>query len=206
MYVPPHFDASDVGFCHDVIRTHPFAALTTITASGELLVSHLPFLLDERRGARGTLIAHIARGNPQHDDLARGVKALVVFTGPHAYVSPTWYEVHPAVPTWNYCAVHAYGVARILDDDSTHDYLGRLAQQHDPAWRLEALEPEYRRKMVRAIVAFEIAIDTMQGKAKLSQNRSAEDVANVIAALESSEAPADRELAKWMKRSRRFGV
>jgi transcriptional regulator len=202
MYVPAHFEASDVAFCHQVVRAYPFATLTTTTETGELVASHLPFLLDEHRGPFGTLIAHVARANSQHAGLARGTMALAVFTGPHAYVSPTWYEVHPSVPTWNYCAVHAYGTPRALDDDATSGYLARLAKQFDTAWQFEALAPDYRHKMTRAIVAFEIEIRRLQGKAKLSQNRSDGDVANVIAALESSEAPADRDLATWMKRFR----
>lgn len=207
MYVPAHFDASDIGFCHDLIRAYPFASLTTTTESGELLASHLPCLLDEPRGPLGTLVAHVARANSQHDELAKGSRALVVFTGPHGYVSPTWYEVHPAVPTWNYCAVHAYGTARILGAEATHLYLARLAKHFEDsgesAWRFDALPPEYKIKMMRGIVAFEIEIGRLEGKAKLSQNRSAGDVAHVIAALESSSAPGDRELSHWMRRLRR---
>jgi len=206
MYVPAHFDASDVGFCHDVIRAHPFASITTGGATGELLASHLPFVLDADRGPRGTLIAHLARANPHHDELARGAMALVVFTGPHAYVSPTWYETQPAVPTWNYCVVHAYGVARFLDEPATVRYLSRLASQFetagDKAWRLDALEADYRIKMTRGIVAFEIEIGRLQGKAKLSQNRSDIDVTHVIEALEASAAPGDVELSRWMRRRR----
>src|ERR1041384_6856697 len=135
MYLPAHFDASDVAFCHELIRAYPFACVTT-TVDGVPVASHLPVLLDDR-GDLGTLIAHVSRANPHHDVLATGAPALVVFMGPHAYVSPTWYEAPPAVPTWNYCAVHAYGTARMLDDPSS--YLARLAQAFDATWRFEAL-------------------------------------------------------------------
>ncbi len=206
MYVPAHFDASDVGFCHDVIRAHPFASITTGAPGGDLLASHLPFLLDADRGPRGTLTAHVARANPHHDELARGAVALVMFTGPHAYVSPTWYEAQPAVPTWNYCVVHAYGVARFLDEPATVRYLSRLASQFETAavspWRFEALPADYRTKMMRGIVAFEIEIGRLQGKAKLSQNRSDIDVKQVIEALEASAAPGDVDLSRWMRRPR----
>lgn len=201
MYVPASFDASDVGFCHALIRAYPFASLTTTAATGELVASHVPVLLDEDRGRFGTLIAHVARANPQHEDLAKR-PALVVFTGPHGYVSPTWYEAHPAVPTWNYCAVHAYGTARVLAEDATSLYLARLARAFDPAWQLDALPEDYRIKMMRGIVAFEIEVDRLHGKAKLSQNRSARDVANVIEALRASQDPGERELARWMQRFR----
>jgi transcriptional regulator len=199
MYVPGHFDASDVPFCHDLIRAYPFACLVT-TRDGEMIASHLPFLLDANRGPRGTLIAHVARANPQHEALAAGATALVAFTGPHAYVSPSWYETHPAVPTWNYCVVHAYGTARIIDDPGS--YLARLATTFDSQWRFESLPTDYQTKMIRGIVAFDIEITVLEGKAKLSQNRSAADVAAVIGALESSDTPLDRDIAQWMKRSR----
>lgn len=206
MYVPADFEASDRAFCHEVIRAYPFAPITTVTASGDLLASHLPFLLDEDRGASGTLIGHVARKSPHHDELARGSAALVVFTGPHAYVSPTWYATHPAVPTWNYCVVHAHGVARFLDDDATRSYLARLAQHFEgtseAAWRFDALPRDYQSKMVRGLAAFEIEIVRMQGKAKLTQNRSATDIANVIAALQASADQDQRELARWIHRSR----
>jgi len=209
MYVPAEFDASDRAFCHEVIRAYPFAPITTVTASGDLLASHLPFLLDEDRGPLGTLIGHVARNSPHHDELVRGTTALVAFTGPHAYVSPTWYETHPAVPTWNYCIVHAYGIARMLDETATRAYLERLAHRfegtRETAWRFDALPPDYQSKMVRGLVAFEIEIARLQGKAKLTQNRSATDIANVIAALEASGDRHDTELARWMHRSRHRG-
>jgi transcriptional regulator len=206
MYVPAHFDASEPAFCHEVIRAYPFAPITTVTAAGDLLASHLPFLLDEDRGALGTLLGHVARNSPHHDELARGTRSLVAFTGPHAYVSPTWYETHPAVPTWNYCVVHAYGVARMIDEAATRTYLARLAQHFEgaseTAWRFDALPPDYQSKMVRGLIAFEIEIERLEGKAKFTQNRSATDIANVIAALEASDDRDHVELARWMHRSR----
>lgn len=202
MYVPASFDASDVEFCHAVIRAYPFAPIAT-GAGGELMVSHLPFLVDEQRGPFGTLVAHVARASPHHDELAKGLTALVVFTGPHAYISPTWYEPAPAVPTWNYCAVHAYGVPRLLDDGATRAYLARLGAHFEgdaeTAWRFAELSEEYATKMVRAIVAFEIEIVRLQGKAKMSQNRSPADVARVASALEASSLPGDREMGRWMR-------
>jgi transcriptional regulator len=209
MYIPHHFDASDRAFCHEVIRAYPFAPITTATASGDLLASHVPFLLDEDRGPLGTLIGHVARNNPHHDELARGTTALVAFTGPHGYVSPTWYETHPAVPTWNYCIVHAFGAARLLDEAATRTYLARLAHQFEgtseTAWRFDALPPDYQSKMVRGLVAFEIEIQRLQGKAKLTQNRSPADIASVIAALEASGDRDQAELARWMRGSRLRG-
>ncbi len=194
MYVPPTFERSETDFCHAVIRAFPFAPLVT----ADLLASHLPFLLDAR-GPLGTLVAHVARASPHHEELAKGNEVLAMFMGPHAYVSPTWYEPAPAVPTWNYCAVHAYGTPRLYDETATREYLARLAAHFDATYRFESLPEDYAAKMVKAIVAFEIPITRLQGKAKLSQNRSPVDVARVATALEASPAPGDRELARWMR-------
>jgi transcriptional regulator len=202
MYVPRHFAADDVPFCHDVIDGSPFAPIAT-WAGGDPVMSHLPFLLDRTRGPLGTLIAHVARASA-HADTIGGAPSLVVFAGPHGYVSPTWYETHPAVPTWNYVAVHAWGVARVLDEAAARGYLIRLAGRFEgpQGWRFEAQPEEFQAKMLKGIVAFELPIDRLEGKAKLSQNRSEADRARVIAALQASDAPGDRELGAWMARSR----
>jgi transcriptional regulator len=195
MYTPAHFDAPDVAFCHRVVRSYPFAAMTI-----EGTVSVLPWLLDEARGERGTLVGHVARPNAHADAVTRAAPAVVLFIGPHGYISPTWYQTAPAVPTWNYCAVQACGTPRVLDDAATRGYLDRLAARFEGegGWRLSAQPPEYQAKMLRGIVAFDLPIDALHGKAKLSQNRGAGDRDGVIAALERS-SPSDQELARWMR-------
>ncbi len=203
MYVPKHFAADDREACHALMRAYPFATITTAVpgGSGELIASHLPFLVDDR-GAHGTLRLHVARASEHLDALAAGAPSLVVFAGPHAYISPRFYETHPAVPTWNYCAVHAVGIARPLDDATAHAYLGELAQHFEraapDAWQFSAQPADYQAKMLRGIAAFELEITRLQGKAKLSQNRSPADRARVIAALEASDTPGDVALARWM--------
>ena len=195
MYVPAHFDASDPAFCHAVIRGSPFAPLVMAGTA-----SHLPFLLDADRGPLGTLVAHVAAASPHADAALAGAPALVLFTGAHAYVSPSWYQVAPAVPTWNYCAVHVHAVPRPLDDGATRAYLDQLATTFDTSgWRLSTQPAEYQTKMLRGIVAFELPIDRLEGKAKLSQNRSAADRDGVIAALERSLVSTDHDVAAWMR-------
>ncbi len=193
MYTPAHFDASDPAFCHAVVRAYPFGVLVV-----DGTASHLPFLVDSD-GANGTLVAHVARASPHADAVVRGAEALAIFTGPHGYVSPTWYATAPAVPTWNYCAVHARGRLHELPDAAA--YLDRLAATFDPSWRLAAQPADYQAKMVRGIVAFALPIDELHGKAKLSQNRSDADREGVIAALEHSDVASDHELARWMRRT-----
>jgi transcriptional regulator len=202
MYVPAHFAATDLELCHRVIREYPFAPIATPAATGELIASHLPFLLDAERGRFGTLVAHMARANEHADLLSVSTASLVVFTGPHAYISPTWYAAQPAVPTWNYCAVHATGAPRLLDEAATRAYLTRLAQRFEGrstgAWSFELQPAEFQAKMLRGIVAFELEIEGIQGKAKLSQNRPPDDIPRVIAALRASTVSGDSALAEWM--------
>src|SRR5687767_4420480 len=111
MYIPRAFQETRAEAIHDLIRAHSFGLL--VSRQGETMeASHLPFLLDDGRGLHGTLVGHMARANPQWQALQEGAEALVIFSGPHAYISPSWYEIHPSVPTWNYATVHAYGTPR----------------------------------------------------------------------------------------------
>jgi transcriptional regulator len=188
MYNPKQFRTDDVVQMHGLMRQGNFAIMVT-QHDGAPLASHLPFLLDEQRGKYGTLLAHLARPNPQWRDLAAGQEALVIFQGPHAYISPSWYGVAPSVPTWNYAAVHAYGVARIVEDaDELRSMLGALVDQHESAFErpwLMDLPEDYMGRMLRGVVGVEIAITRLEGKLKMSQNRDADDRRRVVAALEA---------------------
>jgi transcriptional regulator len=212
VYVPEHFDASDPAWCHALMRQESFATLIAADEAGVPFATHLPVLLDEARGPLGTLLGHVARANPHWRHLSRigagGRPALVVFQGPHAYVSPAWYQVQPSVPTWNYLAVHAYGVPALVEEPArVKAFLARLVQVYEgsrPApWRLDSLPDEYVDGMLRGIVAFEIPIDRLEGKAKLGQNRSAADQAGVRAELEATGDPLSRAVAELMARPAR---
>src|SRR5258706_2798297 len=187
MYIPKAFREDDVKKLHKLIQEYSFAALVT-QQDGVPVATHLPFLLDSDRGPYGTLIAHIARANAQWRDFNEGRReALVIFQGAHAYVSPSWYEVELSVPTWNYAAVHAYGVPRIIDDKAVlHDLLNALIQTHETRfekrWDFQ-LPDDYLQKMMQGIVGFEIQITRLEGKFKMSQNRTAGEQQKVIAAL-----------------------
>jgi transcriptional regulator len=203
MYVPKHFDASDVAWCHALIRREPFAILVGVDSAGAPFATHLPVLLDESPAPLGTLLGHVARPNPQWRLFTRDRRVLVVFPGAHAYVSPSWYGTHPSVPTWNYVAVHAYGVPRVIDDAgrvrALLDRLVRTFEDGRPApWRMDSLPDPYVEGMMRGIVAFEIPIDRLEGKAKLSQNRSASDQARVRLALGADGDPLARAVAALM--------
>jgi transcriptional regulator len=150
----------------------------------------------------------MARANRQWQDFAgleaEGREALVVFQGAHGYVSPSWYAPGPAVPTWNYLAVHAYGRPRIVEDMAEiRAHQDRLVDAHEAGlaapWAMAGQDDEYIARMLCGIVAVEMPIARLEAKAKLSQNRTAVDRRGVIAALEASERPGDRELAAAMR-------
>jgi transcriptional regulator len=209
MYVPEIFALTDPAEVRRIMREHSFALLVT-AADGAPLATHLPFLHDPEPGPHGTLLCHMARANPQWKDFAKleaeGREALVIFQGPHGYISPNWYEPGPAVPTWNYLVVHAYGTPRIIDDaTSTKARQERLVETHEAGfaapWSMAGQDEKYIRRMLRGIVAFEMPITRLEAKAKLSQNKTDADRQGVIAALEASGRPGDLELAAVMRRT-----
>ncbi|HEY0836179.1 MAG TPA: FMN-binding negative transcriptional regulator [Azospirillum sp.] len=203
MYVPAHFTEDDPATLYALIRAHGFGLLVTQTAEGPF-ATHLPFLLDAGEGRPAILRGHVARANPQWKHFADGGEALAVFQGPHAYVSPTWYAKRAgAVPTWNYAAVHIYGRPTIIEDAAAVDgLLDALSSKYEAgrpdAWSLAELEPKAREAMRRGIVAFELPVTRIEGKAKLSQNRPAEDRAGVIAGLEAAGDPDSLATARLM--------
>lgn len=204
MYIPADFAATDAALLHEVMAANSFA---TVVSSGRqgLLATHVPVLLDRDRGPHGTLLAHVARANPHWQDLAEG-EAMVVFQGAHGYVSPRWYDSPRLVPTWNYVAVHAYGRPRLVwDATELHALMVRLAAHYeapagDRAWTLDRLPEKQRDALMKAIVGVEIPIARLEGKLKLSQNRTPADRRGVVDALAASDDPGDRALAATMIR------
>jgi transcriptional regulator len=200
MYLPSHFRENDRRELHAVIAGNSFATLVSIH-DGIPFASHLPFLLDPDRGEHGTLLAHMARANPQWRDFADGRELLAIFQGPHGYITPSWYTEGQHVPTWNYVAVHAYGTPRIIDDpDEMMAMLEELVRINEAGferpWMLR--DDTWARGLLSAIVGFEMTITRLEGKFKLSQNRDAEDHAGVVEALGRSNRPEDRKMAVMM--------
>jgi transcriptional regulator len=162
----------------------------------------VPVLLRESEGSQGTLVTHVARANAQWRHFAEGGEALVIFTGPHAYISPAWYASQMEVPTWNYTAVHVYGRPRIIDDHERFGAMLRDLVEEFEAPREErwpgVIPDAYRDKLMAAIVGLEIEITRIEGKFKLSQNKPAE-MESIIAALAASGDQTEREVAAMMK-------
>ncbi len=202
MYIPAAFKIDNWETLAAFMHENSFATVISY-ADGAPFASHLPILLDEAAEPPGRLLGHMARANPQWRPFAERAEVLVIFHGPHGYVSPQWYNDQPAVPTWNYATVHAYGFPKILDDeDGVTSILDRTVRKYEagrtPAWSGE-LPPEFAAAKRKAIVAFEIRITRLEGKFKLGQNRSAEDLRSVYAALKQSNRADDQNLADFMK-------
>lgn len=202
MYIPKGFEVEDVPTLHDFMERHSFATLFGVL-DGALFATHIPLLIDRARGPKGTILGHVAAPNP-HGKLFDGKSAgLAVFTGPHAYVSPSWYSSANVVPTWLYTAVHAYGAPRVLDDPTVvRALLERMVEFYESGferpWRLASQTENYLEGMQRGIVAFEMPIERIEGKFKLNQTKSAADRRGTIAGLQGCRDSMAHEVAELM--------
>lgn len=201
MYIPKHFSQTETARVHELIAKAPFATL--ISAQGDAIqITHLPLLLNPDRGPHGVLSGHMARANPHWHALSSG-QHVAIFHGPHRYISPAWYQVHPSVPTWNYAVVHAQGSCTLFEDQAwllrlVSAMTERFEADNGTQWRLPD-DPEYLRTMCAHIVGFELQIDSVAGKFKLSQNRGRADRAGILTALQASADPMDRDLLNMMR-------
>lgn len=205
MYLPTSFRQDDLAELHAKIQANPFALLAS-TGSEGVQASHLPLLLEPGEGEFGTLYGHFARANPHWRELD-GAEALAVFTGPDAYVSPSWYpskaEHGKVVPTWNYIAVHARGPVELIEEpERLLQIVSGLSNRHEATrpqpWAVSDAPRDYLESMLRAIVGFALPIRRLEGKWKLSQNRLAADRAGVRDGLAASTDPRDQALAACM--------
>lgn len=203
MYVPPAFREDDLAALHATMRAARLADLVTATDEG-LVATPLPLLLVPDEGPNGTLYGHVARANPQWRLPPRGGEALALFRGPDAYVTPSWYaskaEHGKVVPTWNYVAVHAYGVPEFFEDaDRLLAVVERLTDLHErpraEPWAVADAPATFVRAQLKGIVGLRLPIARLEGKRKMSQNRTAADRAGVAAGLAASDRAADREAA-----------
>ena len=202
MYVPASFAVSDEKTLASFIERYDFATLTSSSSTG-LVASHIPIML-RRSAGKAVLIGHVARANKQWRQFDGSAEALAIFHGPHAYVSPTWYATSPAVPTWNYAAVHVYGKPRAREEsDFTAAALLDLVARHEGArakpWRAEDLPAGVYEKLAKAIVAFEMPIDRIEGQFKLGQNRSRGDRLGMLQGLDAEKSPDAGALAAFIR-------
>ncbi len=182
------------------MRANPFAILVSQTDEGPF-ATHLPFAI-HGNGEQVILRGHVAKANPHWQHLKSQPQALVIFHGPHSYVSPSNYATHENVPTWNYGAVHAYGKARVFAEPEQllpilHDLIGTFEARYAQQWA--ELSEAFRQRMLSHIVGFEIAVTKIEGKFKLSQNRTKQEQENVIASLSASNDTAISGTAQLMR-------
>lgn len=203
MYIPKTFEVTDISTLHEFIKTYSFGTLVTV-AGEQPIATRLPLILDRARGRQGTLLGHVARANPQWRSFDGARQALVMFDGPHAYVSPSWYATSPAVPTWNYATVHVHGIPRpIHDAQQLSALVDRLVGIYEAAMPQPwpgTLPADFKAAMLKAIVGFAIEIDRIEGKFKMGQNRPVEDRIGTVARLEGSPDPAARALAELTRK------
>lgn len=202
MYIPKHFENTDAKQIDEFIRQNSFATLVT-QGEDKPLASHIPLELSED-GKR--LHGHVARANQQWKTFNSTDEALVIFTGPHTYVSSSWYD-HENVSTWNYVAVHVYGTIRIIEGDELYNALKKLTDKYEKNSErpvsVEKMPSEYVNNSVRGIVGFEITIKAVQATSKLSQNRNEKSYQNIIKELEKRGDQAN-QIAELMKRNRKL--
>ena len=203
MYIPKHHEESDIAVLHALIKSQPLGTWVT-QGDGELVVNHIPFLLDPKRGEHGTLVAHVARANPVWQVFSRRVASIVVFQGAQSYISPSWYpskHAHGmAVPTWNYAVVHAHGLPRVVEDGEwLLNHLTELSDTHEAPqtlpWKVSDAPKDYIDRMIEMIVGIEIPIAKLEGKWKVSQNRPSADRLGVAAGLEARKDDQSRAMA-----------
>jgi len=200
MYIPPYYREEDGQKLIEFMQAHNFANL--VSCAGNVpIATHLPFVIEQREN-KLFLVSHMAKANPQWQSFAQG-ELLIIFQGPHAYISPTHYEKQQNVPTWNYIAVHAYGRARIIEKEE--EVLGLMERtihnfekEFYDQWK--TLDPGYVSGMLKAIVAFEIEVTKLDGKYKLSQNKTKDEQQHIIDTFDKSDDSTIKEIAEEMKK------
>ena len=202
MYIPNLFRETRLEVLKPFIAKHAFATLLTPSEKG-IEGSHLPFIFYPERGIHGHLVGHMAKENQQWKQLESSNEVLVIFQGPHCYISPTWYKSEFAPPTWNYAVVHVYGKPRLVFEKSVlGEILEKLVSIYESnmarPWSIPWHDKRYG-EMLNAIVGFEIAVTRIEGKFKLSQNRPNADQQSAIDVLTNSNIEAEQKVAALMR-------
>ncbi len=207
MYIPKHFEVTDIELMHHLIRDYPLATLVTL-ATDEINANHVPLHLSENPKPYGTLQGHISRSNPLLDDITNDRESLAIFHGPNTYITPSWYQTKKesgkVVPTWNYVVVHAYGKLRINDNPNwVQSQLELLTNQNEASfpkpWAVADAPHEFTEKLLASIVGIEMEITKLLGKWKVSQNQAPQNQESVINGLNSSNQSGALNMANLVK-------
>lgn len=207
MYTPKQFETQDLSAAHNVIEDNSFAIICTVDDDATMNVVHVPTLFEKRWGQHGRLQFHVAKENPIWRLFDGTRQALAIFSGPHAYISPDWYETTGLVPTWNYVAVHVTGKPTVTAEEQNAAHLDDLAAANEAhlapkePWTSARMKPDLHARMVKGIVGVVMPIEAIQAKAKMSQNRGPKDKAGVIAGLRARGGDLNSAVADWMQTS-----
>lgn len=209
MYTPKHFEETRLEILHELIYSHPLASVVTLRES-ELLVNHLPFLVDDTPGTHGTLRGHVARENPIWKEFSSTIESAFIFQGPEVYISPNWYpskHIHgKASPTWNYAVVHAFGMPKIIEDRNwlltlLNDLTDKQESSQALPWKVSDAPDDYTDKKLDRIVGIEVPISRINGKWKANQNLKRGDKLGVVAGLESQDSQVSHDMATLVQKS-----
>lgn len=197
MYIPNNIKVDDITIGHDFINEFGFGVIVSDSLTG----THIPFVLHREEGENGVLYSHCAKANKHWKELD-GTDVLIIFMGPHSYVSPSWYAQSPAVPTWNYAAAHVYGKVSLLNDKQTLEAVEEVVNKYEPDLlvKKDIITVEFRDKLLSGIVGFKIEISKIECKLKLGQQRTEEDQSGVYSALVNSSNLDAQNLAQYMKK------
>jgi transcriptional regulator len=204
MYIPKANEETRIPVLQALMQSHPLATLVTFGSVG-LFASHLPVVLDDQVAPLGLLKCHVSRANTQWKDFSHEVQALAIFAGPEHYISPNWYEekqtTGKVVPTWNYAVVHAYGYLKVVEDaEWLRAHVGSLTTIHEAAspepWAVSDAPADYIASQIRGIVGFEMKVERLEGKWKVSQNRSESDRRGVVDGLEALGSPRSAKMKR----------
>jgi transcriptional regulator len=203
LYIPKYFELNDLGIIKEFINSYGFGLLIN-NAQDDLTGTHLPFLYESNEGEKGTLYTHVARNNPQWQSLRPDKKVLAVFSGSHGYISPSWYLSNPAVPTWDYVAIHIYTYPELIEEkEKLYDLLVKTSafyeKQNGTDWKPD-FTGDYYQKLTHAIVGIKLKVVDIHASFKLSQNKSVEDKNKVIDALKDKGNPESIKLADLISR------
>jgi transcriptional regulator len=209
MYIPKHFEETDLQVLRSLIRAHPLGTWVT-PGVARLNVNHIPFLMHDDRGPLGTLVGHVARANSVWRDYSRSSPSVVIFQGPESYITPSWYpskqEHGKVVPTWNYAVVHAHGLPRVIESkDWLLNHVSELTRVHESKeskpWKVTDSPSDYIEGLLATIVGIEIPIDALEGKWKAGQNRTPADRAGAIEGLRKRGDEFSCAVAEMMSRN-----
>ena len=197
MYIPKNLVMTDMAAIESLISDYGFGLLI----SQDLETTRLPLLYDAKVGEKGVIVGHMARANPQWRNLS-GQRVSIVFSGPHAYVSPTWYVSRPGVSTWNYASVQCFGTFQELNREDTVHAIDSLIQKYEPEItnNTSLMPADYMEKLLKAVVGFKVVVDDIHAKEKLGQQKKNEDQLGVYNALRQSPDSEARQLADYMKK------